>query len=235
MLTRIGYVEDDPTTRKNYTELFEQRGYEVEAFSEPDAALASFTTSIPDVVLLDLELGGDKHAGFSLCQSIRKLSPTVPIVFLTGSEDFHDEETGFILQADDYVTKGVKLSDRIVVRIQALLGRRKALDEERESQKTDKPHVLDRGSLEVRCEEFTCYWKGERVQLTLTEYWILEHLAKHPGSVKSSVQLQEAANIVVQPNTINSHISRIRRAFKEIDPNFKAIITERRLGFRWLE
>jgi two-component system OmpR family response regulator len=73
------------------------------------------------------------------------------------------------------------------------------------------------------------------VLLSLTEFWIVHALAKHPGHVKNRQQLMDAANVVLDDNTITSHIKRIRRKFQAIDPKFDGVQTVYGMGYRWVE
>ena len=76
-------------------------------------------------------------------------------------------------------------------------------------------------------------WHEQPLNLTLTEFWLVHALAKSPGHVKSRQQLMDAANVVLDDNTITSHIKRIRRKFLQLDANFNAIETVYGMGYRW--
>ncbi|MCK5356405.1 MAG: winged helix-turn-helix domain-containing protein, partial [Methyloprofundus sp.] len=73
------------------------------------------------------------------------------------------------------------------------------------------------------------------VELTLTQFWIVQELLSEPREVKTNRQLMEAAKIYVEPNTITAHIKTIRNRFKAIDENFNSIKTERGTGYRWVD
>ena len=77
-------------------------------------------------------------------------------------------------------------------------------------------------------------WSGRRVELSVTEFWIVACLVRRPGHLKTRQQLMDAANIVVDESTITSHIKRIRRKFVAIDPDFDAIETVYGMGYRWI-
>ncbi len=79
----------------------------------------------------------------------------------------------------------------------------------------------------------SAHWREYPLDLTITELWILHALAKHPGHVKNRQQLMDAANVVLDDNTITSHIKRIRRKFNALDPDFDAIQTAYGMGYRW--
>jgi two-component system OmpR family response regulator len=78
-------------------------------------------------------------------------------------------------------------------------------------------------------------WNGQVVLLSLTEFWIVYALTKHPGHVKNRQQLMDAANVVLDDNTITSHIKRIRRKFQVVDAGFDAVHTVYGMGYRWVE
>ena len=79
----------------------------------------------------------------------------------------------------------------------------------------------------------TATWQDEGVDLTVTEFWITHALAKHPGHVKNRQQLMDAANVVLDDNSVTSHIKRIRRKFQQVDRDFTAIETAYGAGYRW--
>jgi two-component system OmpR family response regulator len=79
----------------------------------------------------------------------------------------------------------------------------------------------------------TVHWQDAPVELTVTEFWMVYALAQHPGHVKNRQQLMDAANVVLDDNTITSHIKRIRRKFHAADPDFNAIETAYGMGYRW--
>ena len=95
--------------------------------------------------------------------------------------------------------------------------------------------TISSGKLLIQEERKRIFWDKNQLNLTLTEFWILVSLVKHPGHVKSHGQLMEAANVVVTNNAIAAHIRRIREKFREIDPQFDAIRAEYGMGYRWLE
>jgi two-component system OmpR family response regulator len=95
--------------------------------------------------------------------------------------------------------------------------------------------VLRRGALVIDAERMQTTWNGSPVVLSLTECWIVHALARNPGHVKNRQQLMDAANVVLDDNTITSHIKRLRRKFLEVDAKFDAIQTVYGMGYRWLE
>jgi two-component system OmpR family response regulator len=93
---------------------------------------------------------------------------------------------------------------------------------------------LRRGDLELDIDRMTVRWKDQPVGLTLTEFWMIHALARYPGHVKNRQQLMDAAQAVLDDNTITSHIKRMRRKFIAVDPGFSAVETVYGMGYRWL-
>src|SRR5437762_2424813 len=85
------------------------------------------------------------------------------------------------------------------------------------------------------CRRLRALWDARVVLLSLTEFWIVHALARHPGHVRNRQQLMDAANVVLDDNTITSHVKRIRRKFQSIDPKFDAVQTVYGMGYRWVE
>jgi two-component system OmpR family response regulator len=94
--------------------------------------------------------------------------------------------------------------------------------------------VLQRGPLTLDTERLEASWHEQVVPLSLTEFWITHALAEHPGHVKNRQQLMDAANVVLDDNTITSHIKRLRRKFISVDAAFDAIHTVYGMGYRWI-
>ena len=123
--------------------------------------------------------------------------------------------------------------DFLCVRIDTLLARRNAVEEFLSGNKKKvENHSL--GHLEISAERTEIYWKSQKVDLPLTQFWMVEKLVANTGTAVSHDELMSAANIRVAPNTIAAHILAIRKHFIAIDKKFDAIRTERGLGYRWM-
>ncbi len=228
MKRTIAIVEDEPAIRDNYADALRAQGYRVDLFGNRPQALAAFRRRLPDLAVLDIGLEDEQEGGFELCRELRALSPTVPIVFLTARDSDLDAVSGLRLGADDYLTKDISLA-HLCARIHALFRRLDAL------QQNEQPQRLERGPLVLDLDRLRARWRGEPVDLTLTEFWIVHSLARRPGHVKSREQLMQDARIVVDDATITSHIKRIRRKFLDLDPAFAAIDTVYGMGYRWCD
>ncbi|MBT4160539.1 MAG: DNA-binding response regulator, partial [Gammaproteobacteria bacterium] len=131
--------------------------------------------------------------------------------------------------ADDYLAKTISLP-HLTARVAALFRRAEALTsggEESEEQ-------VQVGHLEVDARRLTCNWMEKPVDLTLTEFWMVYALAKRAGHVKNRDQLMQESKLVIDENTVTSHIKRIRRKFREVDTEFNRIDTVYGMGYRWL-
>ena len=93
---------------------------------------------------------------------------------------------------------------------------------------------ITRGDLCIDTERMTILWQDQPVGLTLTEFWLVHALARYPGHVKNRQQLMDAAQAVLDDNTITSHVKRIRRKFQAIDKDFDSIETVYGMGYRWI-
>ncbi|MEM8548033.1 MAG: winged helix-turn-helix domain-containing protein, partial [Pseudomonadota bacterium] len=176
---------------------------------------------------IDVNLGSDVEGGFELCRTLRERSPSLPIIFLTARDSEFDAISGLRLGADDYLTKDIGLS-HLLARVAALFRRQAVL-----RGPATAGTRLKRGALSIDEDSFAILWQDNPVPLTLTEYWLVHALARHPGHVKSRQQLMDAANTVLDDNTVTSHIKRIRKKFQALDAAFDAIETVYGMGYRW--
>jgi two-component system response regulator ChvI len=163
----------------------------------------------------------------------------LPVIFLTSKDDEVDQVMGLRLGADDYITK--PFSQRLLIeRIRALLRRQDAIKAAAAglAPTPGGEPVMVRGELSLDPERHLCTWKGAPVVLTVTEFMLLRALAQRPGLVKSRDQLMDLAygeSIYVDDRTIDSHVKRLRKKFKSVDPDFSQIETLYGLGYRYKE
>jgi len=226
---RIAIVEDEPAIRENYADALKRLGYEVATHATRAGALAAFRTRLPDLAIVDLGLDDDPDAGYALCRELRSMSPTVPILILSARDAEIDIVSGLRVGADDYLTKDASLP-HLAARIGALLRRA-----ELASTPSVAEDAIERGPLALDVKRMSARWRGLAVDLTLTEFWMVHALARHPGHVKDRDALMREANTVVDDGTITSHVKRIRRKFQALDPAFDRIDTVYGMGYRWRE
>jgi two-component system OmpR family response regulator len=227
MSRRIAIVEDDRALRENYTDVLRRQGYDVASHADRRSALAAFRARLPDLAVIDIGLGDEVDGGFALCRELRALSATVPILFLTARDSEFDTVAGLRLGADDYLTKDISLP-HLLARIAALFRRVDAAGTEAEAE-----DVVERGRLRLDTKRVLATWDGRRVDLTVTEFWIVHALARRPGHVRSREQLMGEARMVVDDSTVTSHVKRIRKKLLAVDPGFDRIESVYGLGYRW--
>jgi two-component system OmpR family response regulator len=226
---RIAIVEDEAAIRDNYAAAFQREGYAVDAYAAREPAMQAFAARLPDLVVIDINLRDDVEGGFELCRELRARAAELPIIFLTARDSEFDAVSGLRLGADDYLTKDISLP-HLMARIAALFRRLDAMQQPQAAESR-----LTRGDLVIDADRMTVLWQDQPVGLTLTEFWLVHAMARYPGHVKNRQQLMDAAQAVLDDNTITSHVKRIRRKFAAIDPDFDAIETVYGMGYRWLQ
>ncbi|MBX3724371.1 MAG: proteobacterial dedicated sortase system response regulator [Xanthomonadales bacterium] len=227
MSRTIAIVEDEPAIAANYAEALRRYGYQVATFADRAGALAAFTLRLPDLVVIDVGLGAEAEGGFELCRELRVRAPTLPILFLSARDTDLDVISGLRLGADDYLGKSVSLA-QLTARIQALFRR---LDAQRGP--AARETVLRLRGLTLEVERMRVAWHDAEIALTVTEFWMVHALVRHPGHVRSREQLMREAQVEVDEATVTSHVKRIRRKFEAADPAFAEIETMHGAGYRW--
>ena len=225
----IAIVEDELALRENYAAAFSRHGYQVKTYANRHLAMQAFKAHLPDLAVIDISLEDEAEGGFDLCRELRAMSAELPIIFLTARDSELDAVSGLRLGADDFLTKDVSLP-HLAARVAALFRRIDAL-----KRPDNAAEVIRRGALSIDGEKMQTSWNGVAVTLSLTEFWIVHALARNPGHVKNRQQLMDAANVVLDDNTITSHIKRMRRKFQQVDGTFDAIQTVYGMGYRWVE
>ncbi len=224
----IAIVEDEAAIRDNYAAAFRREGYAVDTYEARGPALEAFDSRFPDLVVIDINLKDDVEGGFELCRILRARAADLPIIFLTARDSEFDAVSGLRLGADDYLTKDISLP-HLMARVAALFRRVDALQNPQ-----GDDNRIRRGDLEIDADRMSIHWQGTPVALTLTEFWLVHAMARYPGHVKNRQQLMDAAQAVLDDNTITSHIKRIRRKFIAIDADFDGIETVYGMGYRWI-
>ncbi len=223
----IALVEDDAAIRENYIMALKAQGYSVNAYEDRPSAAEAFNHTLPDLAIIDIGLKDEIEGGFMLCQQLRGLSQTLPIIFFTERDNDVDTISGLRMGADDYLTKDISMA-HLLARIAALFRRTDLL-----AAPTEQKDELKVGDLKVDVSRMTVSWQNQPVLLTVTEFWMLHALIKRPGHVKSRQQLMDESRMVVDDTTITSHIKRMRKKFVQLDPNFDHIDTVYGMGYRW--
>jgi len=231
MSNTIALVDDDQNILTSVTMALEAEGFEVRTFKDGEDAFRGLSQRPVDLAVLDIKM--PRMDGMELLQRIRRNS-TLPVIFLTSKDDEVDEVLGLRMGADDYIRK--PFSQRLLIeRIRALLRRQELAQDE---SNPNSEATIARGDLTLDGARHLCTWKSDPVALTVTEFLILRALATRPGHVKNRDQLMDAAygdSIYVDDRTIDSHIKRLRKKFKQVDDSFNEIETLYGIGYRYRE
>jgi len=232
-MANITLVDDDENIVTSVSLALESHGHTVKSYYDGAAGLAALESEPPDLAILDVKM--PRLDGMEVLRRLRQ-SSDLPVIILTSKDEEIDEILGFNLGADDYIHK--PFSQRLLIeRVKAVL--RRARPEE-----GDIPigapgsKALRRGKLTLDPARHDCLWDGRPVRLTVTEFLLLQALAQRPGFVKSRDSLMDAAyedQVYVDDRTIDSHIKRMRKKFRQVDREFDAIETLYGVGYRYRE
>ncbi len=234
-MAKITLVDDDENIVASISLALESHGHQVKACYDGVAGLAALEADPPDLAILDVKM--PRMDGMEVLRRLRQTSD-LPVIILTSKDEEIDEILGFNLGADDYIHK--PFSQRLLLeRVKAVLRRARPEDEEMAGpggQAGSK--ALKRGKLTLDPARHDCLWEDKPVKLTVTEFLLLQALAQRPGFVKSRDNLMDAAyedQVYVDDRTIDSHIKRMRKKFRAVDPEFDAIETLYGVGYRYRE
>src|ERR1700760_3984609 len=232
-MTTIALVDDDSNILTSVSMALEAEGYRIVTYSDGISALDGFKQNEPDLAILDIKM--PRMDGTETLRRLRETSD-LPVIFLTSKEEEIDELFGLKMGAEDYIRK--PFSHRLLAeRVRAVL-RRCGGKTAVAPKEADVAKALERGQLRMDPEKHLCTWKGEAVSLTVTEFLILQALAARAGVVKSRNALMDAAyddQVYVDDRTIDSHIKRLRKKFKVVEPDFEMIETLYGVGYRFRE
>jgi two-component system response regulator ChvI len=233
MTPTIALVDDDRNILTSVSLALQAEGFTTRIYADGAAGLKGVLENPPDLAVVDIKM--PRMDGMEMLRRLREKSD-VPVIFLTSKDTEIDEALGLAMGADDYI--GKPFSQRLLIeRIRAVL-RRTA--NRRAPAEADEPpsDPIVRGKLEMDPARHRVRWGGRDVPLTVTEFLILDALAQRPGFVKSRDQLMDVAyahDSYVDDRTIDSHIKRLRKKFRAVDSEFKAIETLYGVGYRFDE
>lgn len=228
----VAVVDDEENIRETVGFALRREGYPVELYATGLEAWKAFQQKLPGLVILDIVM--PEMDGLELCRRVRATSETIPIIFLTSRDDELDRVLGLEIGADDYLCKPFSMRE-LLARVKVLF-RRAAIDQNAVKPPADAP--VRHGDLELDLQRYSVRWKGEPVNLTVTEFMMLHALVRFPGHVKTRKQLHQDGyphDAFVSDRTIDSHIKRVRRKFEEVDAKFDCVETVYGLGYRWKE
>ncbi len=233
-MAKIYLVDDDENILTSVSMFLTEEGYEVAVFHDGHSALEALKASPPDLAVFDVKM--PRMDGLELLRHLRVTS-NLPVIFLTSKDDEIDEAIGLNMGADDYITK--PFSQRLLgERIKAVLRRAAPRSEPAGAPQEGDDNIIKRGRLVLDPNRHACTWDSLAVRLTVTEFLIIEALARRPGFVKSRDQLMDAAyddQIYVDDRTIDSHIKRLRKKFRRVDKSFDGIETLYGVGYKYKE
>ena len=239
-MAKITLVDDDENIVTSVSLALESHGHEVKAYFDGASGLAALENDPPDLAILDVKM--PRMDGMEVLRRLRRTSD-LPVIILTSKDEEIDEILGFNLGADDYMHK--PFSQRLLIeRVKAVLrragieGEEPAVAAAANGNGESQSRALKRGKLTLDPARHDCLWDGKPVKLTVTEFLLLQSLAQRPGFVKSRDNLMDAAyddQVYVDDRTIDSHIKRMRKKFREVDPEFDAIETLYGVGYRYRE
>jgi two-component system response regulator ChvI len=231
-MATIALVDDDRNILTSVSMALEAEGYAIQTYTDGASALTGLQDMPPDIAILDIKM--PRMDGMELLRRLRQRTE-LPVIFLTSKDDEIDELFGLKMGADDFIRK--PFSQRLLVeRVRAVLRRAAPRDAQAVGQEETK--VIERGKLVMDPDRHSCTWEGRAVVLTVTEFLILQALAQRPGIVKSRDALMDAAyddQVYVDDRTIDSHIKRLRKKFKQVDDSFDVIETLYGVGYRFKE
>lgn len=228
----IALVDDDRNILTTVSIALQSEGFATRVYSDGETALRALSENPPDLAVFDIKM--PRMDGMELLARLREFSE-LPVIFLTSKDAEQDEEAGFEMGADDYLSKPFSLR-LLLARIRAVLRRTDArrpdglFADQLDQGNVSGPRLdsIERGRLTMDAERHLVTWDGKPVSLTVTEFLVLEALAARPGVIKTRNQLMDAAypeDNFVDDRTVDSHIKRMRRKFRAVDPDFSGIET----------
>ena len=229
MKQTIALIDDDRNILTSISMALEKEGFNVQTYLDGESALIGLSRTPPDLAVVDIKM--PKMDGEELLKKLRKKT-SLPIIFLTSKDEEVDELLSLKLGADDFIKKSGGFSIKVLIeRIRVQL-RKKDINID------DSKNIIQHGKLKLDPSQLECEWGGKQLpdKLTTTEFLIVKELAKRPGIIKERSQLMDIAyreDTEIEDRTIDSHVKRIRKKFKKIDPDFSAIETRYGSGYRW--
>lgn len=226
---QIALIDDDRNIVTSLSLFLQTEGFKIITAHDGEAGYALIQKEKPDLAILDIKM--PRMDGIELLKNLRK-NTEMPIIMLTSKDDEIDQISGLESGADDYVTKPFS-QKLLLARIQTLI--------RRVSQSnviiTDSDLII-RGDLSLNESKHEISWQDKPVVLTVSEYLMVKSLALKPGHVRTRDQLindSYGESIYIDDRTVDTHIKRIRKKFREADPHFDAIETLYGVGYRYKE
>jgi two-component system phosphate regulon response regulator OmpR len=230
MEKKVLLVDDDEKLLKLVKEYLESYGFQVLTLPDGSAVLKTIATEVPDMVILDIMLPG--KTGLDVLKEVRT-EYSVPVIMLTAKGEDADRIVGLELGADDYIPKPFNPRE-LLARIRAVLRRPPRLDDA----ETQEDKLIRVGGMSLNTAKQTLLVQGDEVELSSTEYKLLEALMKHPNVVMTRDQLMNQArgrDFMAFDRSIDVHISKLRTKLKPFPNYHKCIKTVWGTGYMFVE
>ena len=230
MKQTIALVDDDRNILTSISIALEKEGFNVQTYLDGESAYIGITRTPPNLAVIDVKM--PKMDGEELLRKLRKKT-SLPVILLTSKDEEVDELLGLKLGADDFIKKSGGFSIKVLIeRIRVQLRKKDTANID------ENKNIISHGKLRLDPSQLECEWNGKQLpdKLTTTEFLIVKELAKRPGIIKERSQLMDIAyreDTDIEDRTIDSHVKRIRKKFKKVDPEFSAIETRYGSGYRW--
>lgn len=224
-MNSILLVEDDLSLIDGLEFSLRKNGFHIDTARTVAEAFSVIEAKRHDLLILDLTLPDGR--GFEICEKVRQYS-SVPIIFLTASDEEVNVVMGLDIGGDDYITKPFKLNE-LISRINALLRRAKLSGPEQIELKSN--HIT------VRLPESRVFKDNREIELTAAEYRLLSMLMQNPDIVLTREvilnKLWDGSGSFVDDNTLSVYVRRLRSKIEDDPENPKFLLTIRRLGYKW--
>ena len=231
-MTKVAVIEDDKPTSDQLAGWIRavRPGIEVDQWFNRDDAEAALAREAYDVVVLDIELGRERHAGVAIINAINKQRQGTPVLVVSAMPAAIYRSIMKALDAWDYLQKTTFEESDFVETFLDILRASRGRHET-----APEPHRVadDELSLDPLWQR-TPTWRGERINLPLTAQRILATLYSRRGEVVSYDELFDVVKSGRNRDNVRKHVSTIRDAFRDIDPAFDAIENVPMRGFRWV-
>ncbi len=233
-MLRVAVIEDDVPTSNQLKGWIEaaRPGIHIDQWFDRDSAEAAVQRESYDLVVLDIELGRERHAGVALINAINKRHAT-PVLVVSAMPATIYRSIMKALDAWDYLQKTTFTEADFVDTFLDILRATRGTATASATLAAAKPTT---GAAELSLDPLRqgfALWRGQRINLPLTAQRILAALAQRRGEVVSYEDLYQVVKSGRNRDNIRKHVSTIREAFREIDPNFDGIENVPMRGFRW--
>lgn len=225
MANKILIVDDDVSICEILEFNLKSEGYIVEIAHSAEEALEQLTPDF-NLILLDIMMGG--MSGYKMAEKVKASKNRTPIIFLTAKDTENDMLTGFSVGADDYISKPFSIKE-VLARIKAVLAR----TSQGSKPKTSNPQILELNDFIINFDTKQLSIKGNKINLTKTEFDILLKLIENPNRVFSRQEIMDSIwgdEVYITERTVDVHITRLRKKLGD----YASVITNRSgFGYRF--